>query len=351
MSAGRDARLCIYGKMGRLAAWVSAQNPRQGLRISALHTPCRPTPLPGAAAMQRHGGPAKNHLIATEKRNSWQARCGIRCGSVDLLLLAFPFLPPLYAALSYQNAITPTDDPTLTTRDAARLLGISVSTAQKWIESGALVSWKTPGGHRRMRQSAVLALLEERTALAADPLQAMSPELRPERMPAYPVPDDEAGRLRALGRTGLLDTPAEPAFDRITWLAGLIAGTPVSLITLLTSQRQWFKSHRGTSMTQTPREWAFCGHAILGDDIMTVEDAREDERFRHNPLVTGNEHLVFYAGCPLRSPDGHALGTLCVIDSAPRRLDETQREGLRALADIAEDEVRLYMTERGRRWA
>jgi len=253
--------------------------------------------------------------------------------------------------LSYQNATTHADDPTLTTRDAARLLGISVSTAQKWIESGALASWKTPGGHRRMRRSAVIALLEERTALAADPLQAMSPELRPERLPAYPVPFDEAARLRAVGRTGLLDTPAEAAFDRITWLAGLIAGTPVSLISLLTSRRQWFKSHRGTATEETPREWALCGHAILCDDIMTVEDARDDVRFRDNPLVTGNEKLVFYAGCPLRSPDGHALGTLCVIDTAPRQLDETQRQGLRALADIAEDEIRLFMADHGRRWA
>lgn len=253
--------------------------------------------------------------------------------------------------MSYQPPTNAPDDPTLTTRDAARLLGISVSTAQKWIESGALPSWKTPGGHRRMRRSAVIALLEERTAMAADPLAAMSPELRPERSPNYPVPDDEAARLRAVGRTGLLDTPAEPAFDRITWLASLIAGTPVSLISLLTSSRQWFKSHQGTGMAETPREWAFCGHAILGDDMLTVEDARKDERFRDNPLVTGHEHIVFYAGCPLRSPDGHALGTLCVIDSSPRQLDETQKEGLRALANIAEDEIRLYMAEHGRRWS
>jgi excisionase family DNA binding protein len=254
-------------------------------------------------------------------------------------------------ALTQPTANSHIDDPTLTTRDAARLLGISVSTAQKWIESGALASWKTPGGHRRMRRSAVLALLEERTALAADPLAAMSPELRPERSPNYPVPDDEPARLRAVGRTGLLDTAPEPTFDRITWLAGLIAGTPVSLITLLTSRRQFFKSHRGTQLTETPREWAFCGHAILDDDILLVEDARKDERFRDNPLVTGHDHIVFYAGCPLRSPDGLALGTLCVIDSEPRELDATQKEGLRALADIAEDEIRLYMVEHGRRWA
>ncbi len=118
-------------------------------------------------------------------------------------------------------------DPTLTTREAARLLGISVSTAQKWIESGAIESWKTPGGHRRMRRSAVLSLLEERTAIASLPGLVISEELRPERAPTYPVSGDEAARMRALGRTGLLDTAPDPAFDRITWLASVIAGTHV----------------------------------------------------------------------------------------------------------------------------
>jgi GAF domain-containing protein len=200
-----------------------------------------------------------------------------------------------------------------------------------------------------VRRSAVLSLLEERTSTSSVPGVAISHELRPERSPAYPVPGDEGARLRAVGRTGLLGTAAEPAFDRITWLASLIAGTPVSLISLLTSQRQWFKSRQGTDSTETPREWAFCNHAILGTGLMMVEDAREDERFRHNPLVNGGPRIRFYAGCPLRTPDGFAIGTLCVTDSTPRRLDATQKEGLRALAEIAEDEIRLYMTERGRR--
>ena len=179
---------------------------------------------------------------------------------------------------------------------------------------------------------------------------SMSHELRAERSPDYPVPADEGARLRALGRTGLLDTAPEPAFDRITWLASLIAGTPVSLISLLTSQRQWFKSRLGFDATETPREWAMCNHAILGEGaLMMIEDAREDERFRHNPLVNGGPRIRFYAGCPLRTPDGFAVGTLCVTDTTPRRLDATQKEGLRALADIAEDEIRLYMAERGKR--
>lgn len=255
-------------------------------------------------------------------------------------------------ALVIQPAHATVDtDPTLTTRDAARLLGISVSTAQKWIESGALESWKTPGGHRRMRQSAVLALLEERTAMVADAQQAMPQEFRPERLATYPMPDDEAARLRALARTGLVDTEREPAFDRITRLAALVCGKSVAAISLLTAKRQWFKSAVGTELTETPRDQAFCAHAILGEDMLLVEDASADERFRDNPLVTGEPHIRFYAGCPLHGPDGHTLGSLCVADQEPGHLDTTQREVLRALADIAEDEIRLYMADHGRRWS
>lgn len=242
-------------------------------------------------------------------------------------------------------------DPTLTTREAARLLGISVSTAQKWIESGAMESWKTPGGHRRMRRSAVLTLLEERTAIASVPGTVLSEELRPERTPSYPVSCDEGARLRSIGRTGLLDTAPDPAFDRITWLAGVIAGTPMSLMSLLTSRRAWFKSRQGFDEAESPREWAICNHAILGNDLLMIEDVCADARFRHNPLVHGSPHIRFYAGCPLRAPDGLTVGTLCVIDKTPRRLDQTQQEGLRALAEIAEDEIRLYMAERGKRQA
>ena len=250
------------------------------------------------------------------------------------------------------NLKTPsTDDPTLTTRDAADLLGISVSTAQKWIEGGALESWKTPGGHRRMRRSAVIALLEERMAMSGDPTQALAGELRPSRTPDYPVPEDEAARLRAVARTGLLDTAPDPAFDRLTWLACQLTGAPVGVIALLTAQRQWFKSRQGTGVVETPRAWAFCGHTILGSDVMVVEDASRDDRFRDNPLVVGDPHIRFYAGQPLRTPEGLAVGTLCVFSDAPRGLNGEQKEGIRALAAIAEDEIRLLMLEHGRRWA
>jgi len=245
---------------------------------------------------------------------------------------------------------TPSDDhdPALTTREAAELLGISVSTAQKWIEGGAVESWKTPGGHRRMRRTAVLRLLEERTALAR-PAAAVAEELLPLQDPAYPVPADETSRLRAVGRTGLLDTEPDPAFDRLTRLAAIMAGTSASVVSVLTARRQWYKSRHGVETTETPRDLAFCNHVLLADDMVMVEDARGDARFRDNPLVRGEPHIRFYAGCPLHSPDGFVIGTLCVFDTAPRRLDAIQQECLRALAEIGEDAIRLHMAERGRR--
>ncbi|TCV96378.1 excisionase family DNA binding protein [Luteibacter rhizovicinus] len=241
----------------------------------------------------------------------------------------------------------------MTTRDAATLLGVSVSTAQKWIESGDIASWKTPGGHRRIRRSAVLGLLDERTAGGTQATDIhklvtdVSTELHPLDEPGYPVSDEEKARLRAVARTGLLDTPAEPAFDRITWLAGLIVGTPVSLLTLLTGQRQWFKSRQGTEMHETPRDWAFCDHARSDNGVLVVEDARQDIRFANNPLVTGDQHIRFYAGYPVRSPDGHTVGVLCVLDRKPRSLDAVQDRGMRALAAIANDAIRLRMVEHG----
>ncbi|MET0255633.1 MAG: helix-turn-helix domain-containing protein [Luteibacter sp.] len=242
------------------------------------------------------------------------------------------------------------DDPTVTTRDAAQLLGVSVSTAQKWIEAGAIPSWKTPGGHRRMRRSGVLALLEERMAPPGESATTLPDELRAARQPDYPVPVDEARRLRAVARCGLLDTAQDPAFDRITWLACRLTGASISTLALLTARRQWFKSRQGLASEQTPRSQAFCSHTILGPDLMMVEDARRDDRFRDNPLVTGEPHIRFYAGHPVRSPDGQVLGTLCVFDDEVRSLSSMQVNGLRALAAIAEDEIRLHMIEHGRRW-
>lgn len=149
---------------------------------------------------------------------------------------------------------------------------------------------------------------------------------------AIPKPPTESARLAALRAYRQLDTPPELAFDEITALAARICGTPISLAVLLDTDRQWFKSRQGLAVRQTPRDIAFCAHAIMTPDVMVVEDAKDDARFADNPLVTGDPHIRFYAGAPLVDPDGHALGTLCVIDRVPRRLEAWQRDALKTLA-------------------
>ncbi len=144
--------------------------------------------------------------------------------------------------------------------------------------------------------------------------------------------DDEERRLATLGRYGVLDTPPEQAFDDLTRLAAQVLGTPIALVSLIDRDRQWFKSRVGIEVCSTPRDMAFCAHAIHGDDVMVVEDALQDPRFANNPLVTGDPFIRFYAGAPLIADDGLALGTLCVIDRQPRRFDATQRETLALLA-------------------
>lgn len=362
------------------------------------------------------------------------------------------------------------DDPVITTREAAALLGVSVRTAQGWVENGALDSWKTPGGHRRVRRSAVLAMLDrvkpstlalsatvivlgaserlsyyaatigtveecvvdlyddpyaallaigtsspalivieladndrERFAMlrriAVDPMlghtqvlavSELARDVIVERggidarltqlalstptgelaakvtalllspvMPgdasvdalSVPVLLNEASRVAAVYRTGLLDTAPEEAFDRVTWLASQILHTPVALVTLLTGTRQWFKSHHGTDLTETPRDWAFCSYAILHKTLFVVEDATADPRFASNPLVLDEPKIRFYAGVPLIGEDGFPLGTLCVIDHEPRTLDPTQAKMLVALAAIVTDEIVARTRSRELKWA
>jgi diguanylate cyclase (GGDEF)-like protein len=156
-----------------------------------------------------------------------------------------------------------------------------------------------------------------------------------------PLPADEPARLAALRELGILFTPAEERFDRITRLACELLDAPISLVSLVAAGCQWFKSTHGLARSETPRKIAFCAHAILGDDTLVVPDARIDPRFRDNPLVVGEPHLRFYAGHPLKGAGGENLGTLCVIDRRPRQLTAHQLETLRSLAGWAENELRV----------
>ncbi|CAH2903138.1 MAG: Circadian input kinase A [uncultured Paraburkholderia sp.] len=361
------------------------------------------------------------------------------------------------------------DDPIITTREAAELLGVSIRTAQTWIEQNALDSWKTPGGHRRVRRSAVIdlkarlagerielpslvlvhapqhrlrryveplefmpectvressdpfatlltagyllppvivvdcepddddclrlvrAILEHPSlghtdvimagdvsrdaaqwrvaarrvhVIAADAsavtLGAMVRRLldgarQSTHLAATPLTGETAGnesqRLMAVAASGLVDTPAEEAFDDITRLAATMLEAPIALLTLLTPDRQWFKSHWGLETGETPRSWAFCNYTILQHEVFVVEDATVDLRFAENPLVTGEPHIRFYAGANIRGAQGYALGSLAIIDRRPRRLLSSQRDALATLGRLASDRINLRIRERQLRWA
>ncbi|MBZ9650578.1 sensor histidine kinase [Psychroflexus montanilacus] len=161
-------------------------------------------------------------------------------------------------------------------------------------------------------------------------------------------PKTESQRLAALRSLDILDTLPEQEYDQITKLVASICDTPVALISLLDEDRQWFKSKVGIDHCETEKKYSFCNFAIHSDDdIMEVSDAREDERFKNNPLVEGDDQVIFYAGVPLRDKDGYALGTLCVIDHQPRTLSKKQKEGLFFLANQVIKLFELHSINRG----
>lgn len=159
------------------------------------------------------------------------------------------------------------------------------------------------------------------------------------------IPDNEKQRLKELESYQILDTLPEEEYDDITRIASQICQTSISLISLVDEDRQWFKSHHGTASTETPREYAFCAHAInKTNEVLMVSDSRIDERFYDNPLVTGDPYIVFYTGVPLVSPKGLALGTLCVVDDKPKQLSQEQITSLKSLANQV---VRLMESRKG----
>jgi diguanylate cyclase (GGDEF)-like protein len=161
-----------------------------------------------------------------------------------------------------------------------------------------------------------------------------------------PEPIDEIQRLKAVHAILMLGTAPEQAFDEVTALAAGLLGMPIALVSLVDERRQWFKSRFGLEVESTSRAVSFCGHAILGEDLMVVEDALADARFADNPLVRGEPRIRFYAGAPLALAGGEVVGTLCVIDRQPRTLDDLQRQTLRVLARLVVTEFELRRQRR-----
>ena len=153
------------------------------------------------------------------------------------------------------------------------------------------------------------------------------------------IPQNEESRVRTLKSLNILDTLPEERFDRLTRMSKRLFGVPIALVSLVDENRQWFKSSMGLDVSETPRDISFCGHTILGNDVMVIPDAASDIRFADNPLVVNFPNIRFYAGCPLKSVNGCILGTLCIIDKVPRVFNEEDIEILKDLASMVEDEL------------
>lgn len=160
-------------------------------------------------------------------------------------------------------------------------------------------------------------------------------------MQLAPIPTHETERLADLRAMRILDTPPERRFDRIVELARRVFHVPIAYISMVDADRQWFKSRLGLKVLQTPRDISFCGHAILQDEPLVIPDATLDPRFVDNPLVTGEPHVRFYAGHPLKGPSGRNVGTLCILDHRPRTLNENERAMLHQLAAMVEHELNV----------
>lgn len=169
----------------------------------------------------------------------------------------------------------------------------------------------------------------------------MAPKSRDLPMKPAPIPQNEARRLKVLWQYEVLDTVPEEVFDDLAELASTICEAPIALISLVDESRQWFKARVGFDVTETSRDVSFCSHAILQPGLFIVPDATKDERFKENPLVTGQPGIRFYAGAPLVAPDGHALGTLCVLDKQPRELNPSQLKAVRLLARLVVGQLEL----------
>lgn len=166
------------------------------------------------------------------------------------------------------------------------------------------------------------------------------------RLDNTPAASDEEGRMRAVERYRILDTPADGTFDRIVRLAARMFSVPVAIVSIVDHDRIWFKAHHGTDVTQIGRDPGLCASAILHDGPWIIEDAARDARTLANPLVAGEFGLQFYAGVPLRTPDGHNLGTFCILDREPRQFGDDDARALEDLAAIVMNDLEMRLQSR-----
>ena len=160
-------------------------------------------------------------------------------------------------------------------------------------------------------------------------------------MKKAPIPKNELRRVMSLYALDLLDTPPEERFDQLTRCATKIFKMPISTLTLIDANREWFKSCQGLSKTEGDRAVSFCGHALVENEILVIKDTAKDERFVDNPMVIGEPYIRFYAGVPIVSADGHRIGVFCVKDTKPREFSKDDEEILKGLASWAELEINL----------
>jgi GAF domain-containing protein len=159
-------------------------------------------------------------------------------------------------------------------------------------------------------------------------------------MKLAPIPTDESERIADLNALKILDTPREPRFDKLTELVADVFEMPMVFLTMVDSDRQWYKSTCGIDVESTPRDISFCAHAIVESETMVVPNAAEDARFADNPFVTGDFHLRFYAGVPLHGPNGKAIGALGLVDTKPREFSAKKIGQLKKFAALVETEIR-----------
>ena len=229
---------------------------------------------------------------------------------------ALPGIDPLALCRELRASVGGAETPLIVVTDQARAAAEG--------ESACVTEWLTRPYSLQYARSRMRAWL----------MRSMS------RWRKAPLPPNEEARLAAVHGLGLLDTEAEERFDRHARIAAAALDMPIALVTLVDRDRQWFKSHEGFDFSETPRDIGFCAHAILKDEPLIVTDALMDDRFADNPAVVGDPRVRFYAGVPLKAPDGSRVGALCIVDHKPRQISPAQMRVLQDVARLVEDEFK-----------